>query len=112
MIVEGRKLTFCKLESPEPEYNKTSTEAFGRPKTVVTTVEYPPREGFLHPEVTQNFVDAILYGAENKWDGRSGLNSLELANAMVLSSWEENSVISLPMDAERYYQLLEERIEK
>lgn len=112
VIVEGRKLTFHKLEIPEPEYNKTSTEAFGHLKSVVTTVEYPPREGFLHPEVTQNFTDAILYGAENKWDGRSGLNSLELANAMVLSSWEGNSIIPLPMDAERYYSLLEEKIGK
>lgn len=78
----------------------------------MTTVEYPPRKGFFHPEVTQNFVDVILYGAENRWDGYSGLNSLELANAMVLSSWEENRVVSLPIDAERYYSLLEEKISK
>lgn len=112
VIVEGRKLTFYRLEMPEPEYNKTNTEPFGSPKSVVTTVEYPERKGFSHPDVTQNFVDAILYGAENKWDGCDGINSLELANAMVLSSWEQNRTITLPIDADRYYELLEEKIDQ
>ena len=112
VIVEGRKLAFHKLKIPEPEYNQNNDKPFGHPQSVVTTVEYPPREGFLHPEVTQNFTDAILYGAENQWDGLSGLNSLELANAMVLSSWEGGRIVSLPMDAERYYSQLEERIGK
>lgn len=110
VIVEGRKLTFYKLEVPEPEFNQTNTAPFGAPKSVITTVEYPPRNGFNHPAVTQNFVDAILCGAENKWDGCGGLNSLELVNAMVLSSWEGNQTISLPMDADRYYELLQEKI--
>lgn len=110
VIIEGQKLTFYRLEIPEPVYNRENTEPFGRPKTVVTSVEYPPRNGFLHPEVTQNFTDAILCGAENKWDGRSGLGSLELANAMILSSWEGNRPVSLPLDAERYWSLLKEKI--
>lgn len=112
VIVEDRKLTFHRLEMPEPVYNKTNTIPFGRPKAVVETIEYPPINGFLHPHVTQNFVDVILHGAENKWDGCSGLGSLELANAMILSAWEGNRLVSLPLDAERYYKLLEEKIEK
>ena len=44
-------------------------------------------------------------------DGREGLNALELANAMLLSSAEERT-LELPFDAEtdaRYEKLLESR---
>ena len=44
-------------------------------------------------------------------DGREGLNALELANAMLLSSAEERT-LELPFDAEtdaRYEKLLEGR---
>ena len=110
VIVDGKTLTYHKLEVPEPVYNRENTVPFGRPRVTVTTTEFPPREGYSHPDVTQNFVDVILHGAENLWDGCDGINSLELANAMILSAWEGSKPISLPMDAERYYELLEKKI--
>ena len=100
------------MDTPEPVFNHDNTEPFGRPRVTVTTTEFPPRVGYNHPDVTQNFVDVILGKDENKWDGRSGLGSLELANAMILSAWEGNKEITLPMDSERYYALLEEKIGK
>lgn len=112
VVAEGRRLTFYKLDMPEPEYNKTNNNPFGKLKTVVSTVEYPPREGFSHPDVTQNFTDAILYGAENKWNGLDGINSLELVNAMMLSGWQNGAMIHLPLDADLYHQTLLEKIEQ
>ena len=44
-------------------------------------------------------------------NGKDGLNSVELINAMVLSGLEEKK-INLPLDDNRYEQKLEEMISK
>ena len=47
------------------------------------------------------FADHILTGAPMIADGREGLCSLMLANAMLLSSWTDET-IELPLDDARY----------
>ena len=110
IVVEGNILRFHKLEQTEREFNAVNKNPFGTPKVTVITTEFPKPDGMLHSRVTQNFVDVILHGAPNGWSGESGINSLELANAMILSSWEGNKTIPLPIDGKRYRSLLEEKV--
>ncbi len=56
--------------------------------------------------VIQNTVDHILFGAELSNSGESGLGSLELANAVTLSSHEKQWV-KLPISRSKYAALLD-----
>jgi predicted dehydrogenase len=59
-------------------------------------------------EVLQNFVDAILDGKPLIAPAAEGLHSVELANAILMSSWTR-STIDLPIDASAYAALLRDR---
>ena len=78
----------------------------------MTTEDITPDEPYpMHAGVTRAFARHILYGEPMIADGREGLRSLMLANAMLLSSWTDE-MISLPFDEQadiRYEQLLSAR---
>ena len=58
-----------------------------------------------HSAVYRNLHEAITQGAPVSADGTEGRMSLELANAMILSSYTHETV-ELPLDRERYAALL------
>jgi hypothetical protein len=57
----------------------------------------------------QNFADAILKGAPLLAPAQEGIRSVELANAMLLSSFEKRTV-ALPLDAALYEKVLCQKI--
>ena len=57
-----------------------------------------------------NFVAAISSGDALIAPARDGLNSLALANAMLLSTWESRAV-SLPLASDCYQQALQQRLD-
>jgi hypothetical protein len=65
--------------------------------------------GGQHNEILQNFVAAILDGQTLIAPATEGLRSVELSNAMLLSSWLGQTV-ELPLDAGLYERLLQERM--
>jgi hypothetical protein len=65
--------------------------------------------GGQHNEILKNFADAILDGATLLSPGAEGIHSIELANAMLLSAWTDET-ITLPLDAARYEKLLQQKI--
>lgn len=68
----------------------------------MTVADITPDEPYtMHAGVIRAFIDHILTGAPMIADGREGLNSLMLANAMLLSTWE-NATIDLPFDDALY----------
>ena len=64
-----------------------------------------------HAGYIQNFVNAILDGAPLNVPGAEGINSIELANAMIYSSLIDQTV-ELPLDAKAWEDKLNELIEK
>ena len=76
------------------------------------TIEVPPARGGggQHNEILTNFTDAILDGVPLIAPAEEGINSVELANAMLLSSMC-GETIELPMDAARYEAHLMKLIE-
>ncbi|MDI1249435.1 MAG: Gfo/Idh/MocA family oxidoreductase, partial [Lacunisphaera sp.] len=66
-----------------------------------TSVKHPaPDTGGRHADILNNFVEAIVRGVPLIAPVSEGISSLELANAMILSAWD-NCTIELPLDGER-----------
>ena len=90
------------------EFSRTSPEAFGRPTTTHVPV---PAEGHggQHDAILQNFTDAILDGAPLLSPAEEGIHSVDLANAVLLSSWTRQPV-NLPLDGALYERALNDKI--
>jgi predicted dehydrogenase len=84
----------------------TSTEMFAAPDVQVETVDLPG-DGGGHLAVHRDLFDAMAQGRRPRADGREGLMSLELANAIIYSSYTERAV-KLPLDRAAYAALLAE----
>ena len=63
----------------------------------------------MHVGILNNYVEALLDGTPLLAPGEEGINGLTISNAAYLSSWE-NRWVDLPLDEDRYYELLSQRI--
>jgi predicted dehydrogenase len=108
VVMDNGRLIFTKNETPMSEHRRTATDGFSKPKTV--DVEIPCEGvGGQHVEIMQNFVDTILKDAPLIAPAEEGIHSVELANAMLLSSFEKRTV-ELPFDAAHYEKVLQRKI--
>lgn len=108
VVIEGKEMTFYKLEIPERTVNATSKKSFDKiPFTVEKTVVED--SGTAHVGILQNFTNHILYDEALISSGYEGINGLTISNAAFLSDWLGKE-INLPMDEDLFYTLLQERI--
>lgn len=108
ILLEHNQFTLTLNDQPATEFSRTTPDSFGRPQSTTTSItDLDP--GGQHVEIMKNFVDAILDGAPLIAPAAEGLASVELANAMLMSTFL-NQPIDLPIDAAKYEQLLEQRI--
>lgn len=109
IVIEDGKLTFSRLRVSEPEFNESFKGSFGSPECWTFEVpikgEYPDHRG-----ITQNWINAILHNEPLLAPGAEGIKGVMLANAMLLSTWEDNW-IELDFDEEHYWNQLKKRIE-
>ncbi|MFI3165205.1 MAG: Gfo/Idh/MocA family oxidoreductase [Bacillota bacterium] len=109
VVCEDNKLKFWKLEGSLNEYSKTEPTGSLMPKFEVIDV---PLDGVgvytAHGGVVEQFARAIIDGSEQIADGRDGYESLSIANALILSQWNNNRAITLPIDDEEYFKTLKE----
>jgi predicted dehydrogenase len=109
VVLEEGKITFTRTETPVGEFSRTSKATFGRPDVWNVEVPTPAGNGPQHAGITQNFVDAILDGAPLIARAEEGIHSLELANAMLYSTFLGRAV-DLPLDAAGYEAQLKKLI--
>ncbi|RFC51094.1 MAG: putative dehydrogenase [Verrucomicrobia bacterium] len=108
LSLEGRSLRFSRNRSPMSEFSAASSAGFAKPES--WSIDLPiPQGSASHNEVLQNFTNAILSGSPLIAPAAEGIRSIELANAILLSSWKNQS-IDLPMDSAEYEQQLLHRI--
>ena len=107
LVCDYSGLTFTKLSVDEREWCATCQEGFKAPPSETVKVETDGRNE-QHPEVLNKFAAHILRGEALVADGREGIRGLMLSNAMHLSAWE-NREVSLPIDEQRFYELLMEK---
>lgn len=110
LLLENGRLTIRRTEMPVSRFIREYPGGYGKPQITQEDIT-PTQDCAMHAGVTRAFARHILYGEPMIADGREGLNALELANAMLLSS-EAEETIALPFDAQtdaRYEKLLESR---
>ena len=108
LVMENDKLTFTKNEVPMSEFSATTTEKFATPKTTEVII---PAEGHgeQHTAILKNFTECILEGKTLIAPAAEGIHSVELANAMLLSAFEDR-MIEMPLDGAAYEKALLQKI--
>jgi predicted dehydrogenase len=101
LVLENGEITFVRNEIGATEYSRTSSERFGRPEISTVKVPTPAGPPSQHVEILVNFVQAIAEAAPLLAPASDGIHSVELANAMLLSSLRGETV-ELPLDAAAY----------
>ena len=108
VVLEGGKITFWRTRESSSKFLKEWPDGFGRPE--IWKCEIPAGGGEEHKGITKNWVQAIRTGSPLLAQGSEGINGVELANAMLLSTWTDDWV-DIPVDAEAYWEELQKRIE-
>jgi len=109
LVLENDKLTFTRNEIPTSEFNRTTKEAFSAPKTTEEVFTFP-NHGDQHTGIMRDFAEAISAGKPLLAPAAEGLLSVELANAMLLSGFEDRRV-ELPLDGAAYARALQAKID-
>ena len=106
---DGNDISLQLADQSISEHCATTKEMFGMPSFSQQGV--PPGEDInQHATVIQNFVNAIALGEPLLTPGEAGLGSLKLANAMLLSAWQ-NSEVSLPIETALFRDALDKKID-
>jgi hypothetical protein len=82
---------------------------FDKPAVWNVDIPLPEGRGEQHVGILKNFTNAILDGEALIAPATEGIHSVELANAMLYSAFEETSV-KLPLDAAAYAAVLKKKI--
>jgi len=112
LVYEDNKLTLSRNCVSATEFSKTTKEAWSTPTCETIKIEMPKQE-FLnqHATITQNFVNAILFNEDLIAKSEEGINSVELANSMILSEIKKEK-ISLPINGDEYEEALNQLKDK
>lgn len=110
IVIEGEGIRFTRNEVPMSEYSRKSDARMGKVPTWDVSIEAPGRGG-KHAEILQNFSDAITDGTPLIAPASEGIRSVELANAMIYSSINDETV-ELPLDGAAYEALLQHLIQE
>jgi predicted dehydrogenase len=105
LVIRGG-LELRKLEMPLQEFCDTSENMWGSPKSEKVDVTIEDRETG-HGAIIRNLARHILHGEPLIVPGEEGINSMELINAVILSSHKEKPV-DVPVDREEYEELIED----
>jgi predicted dehydrogenase len=108
LLFDGERLLLSRNTPGTAEFNLDTQKMFGMPDTTVEDIT-PVRDINQHASLLTNFVAAIRSGEPLTASAAEGLHALELANGMLLSTWEDTA-INLPLDGTRYQTKLDEHI--
>jgi len=105
LVYENDQLTFTRNEVPMSEFSRASEEGFAKPGSAVIALPISGH-GEQHAGILRNFADAILHGAPLIAPAEEGIHSVELANAMLYSTFTGKTV-ELPLDGVAYERHLQ-----
>ena len=109
LVMENDKLIFTRNETPMSEFSRTTKEMFAAPKTTEHVFEFTGH-GDQHVGIMRNFAEAIAGTQPLIAPAAEGVLSVELANAMLLSAFEDRPV-DLPLDGAAYERALQAKID-
>ncbi len=100
LVYEDDSIRLIRNEVPASEFSRTTDQAFSKPPTWDVSIPAPDHGG-QHNEVLLNFTNAILDRTPLIAPAAEGINSVELAGAMLFSSFKQKT-IDLPLSAPAY----------
>jgi predicted dehydrogenase len=109
LVYEDDRLTFTRNEIEMTAFSRASKLAFATPPLWQVTIPVSGH-GDQHVGILNNFADAILDGAPLIAPAREGVHSVELANAMLYSTFT-GQTIELPLDGAAYERQLSNLID-
>jgi predicted dehydrogenase len=107
LVYENDQLSFARNDVPMSEFSRTAQNGFAKPPAALVPLPVSGH-GDQHVGILRNFADAILNGAPLIAPADEGIHSVELANAMLYSTFTGKTV-ELPLDGiayERHLQAL------
>ena len=107
IVIENDQFLFTRNEVPMSEFSRTDRGRFSTPSSSEYRVTMDGH-GTQHIGVLDNFVSGILDGSPLIAPAPEGIYSLELANAFLLSTFEDRNV-ELPIDGLAYEHHLKMR---
>ncbi|MBQ3829527.1 MAG: Gfo/Idh/MocA family oxidoreductase [Spirochaetales bacterium] len=108
LVVENDSLSFWRCREDTDDFQKRFKGEIGHPE--IWKCEVPVKGTYTsHCGIIKNFCEAIQKGTPLLAPGTEGINSLEIINAILLSSWEGGSWVDLPVDGDRYEALLRQK---
>lgn len=105
---ESNDLVFTRNERPAPVFSKESSSGFTKPNVWNVTIPIAGT-GEQHTGIMKNFAAAIRGEEPLIAPATEGIHSVELANAMLLSSFRDRPV-TLPLDAAEFAAELKKKI--
>ena len=107
VVIESDQFLFTRNAVPMSEFARTDPGRFSLPET--TEFRIPIEDhGAQHNGILENFVSAILDGVPLIAPAPEGILSLELADACLLSTFE-NRTVELPIDGAAFERHLKDR---
>jgi predicted dehydrogenase len=108
VVAEAGALRFTRNRVPAAKFSRTTKLPFAAPPTDERVFTFKDA-GAQHVAILRNFADAIQRGAPLLAPAAEGIRSVELANAILLSSWTDRPV-ALPLDGRLYARWLKRKI--
>lgn len=110
LILEDEKIDFLRNEIPTTQFCRTTKIRMGGPPAWRVSIPIAGAEwGGQHQIILQNFADAILERKPLVAPASEGVRSVELGNAMLLSTWLDRT-IEMPMDGKLFEREIQKRI--
>lgn len=108
LVMENGKLLYTRNEVAMSEFSRTTTEGFARPAT--WNVEIPvTQKGEQHIGILKNFSNAIRLGEPLLAPAPEGIHSVELGNAILMSSILGETV-DVPLSGVKFEKILNKLI--
>jgi predicted dehydrogenase len=108
ILLDNDRLLLTRNSEDSAEFSRNATKGFARPESETREVPVATNPD-AHATIVQNFVDSILNGKALIAPGEDGIHSVELANAILLSSLKDKT-LQLPLDSREYTLMLESLI--
>jgi predicted dehydrogenase len=105
---DSGQLTLNRNQQSTAEFNRQTDDMFGMPECKSEAIKIKDHVN-QHALIMNNFIDAINHGGALITPAEQGLASLDMANAMLLSTWAKRPV-KLPLDRKAYQEALEDKI--
>jgi predicted dehydrogenase len=105
LVYENNMLTLYRNQHSMFEQIKHAAGGFDKVDVVKEDVPFEPPANPGHRDVIENFANAILHGENLIAPAAEGLNSVMLANAILMSSFEGRTM-DLPFDEDAYERKL------